>query len=326
MYLGSSYSGGGGGSWVIGVIGVICGGIVLGGLYHLCKKHDVVNSVNGWREGSIPCYLCLSEVRNSQWDSGAHRRSCATSHARQLAVMSRHPTKKCPQCHELLRLWPRQGHPFYCDNNRNCNSGGSIIVNTGINRYNCFSCDIDFCLPCIEREGPPPPTPSGICHLCLNTFTQSGDYDERVFGIHRRQCAVTMAPMLDYFVQAYLKCPKCKKHMKRWPKQGPAFCCTNQNCQNHRSPLENNGTNRYLCFVCDYNLCGSCMEKRCPSGTSVLIEREVTHPPPLAPTAPPPPTFGEMQPFLPPSYEDAVSDVTFESNGQKWRNVKIEIL
>jgi len=58
------------------------------------------------------------------------------------------------------------------------------------------------------------------------------------------------------------------------------------------------------------------MEKRCPSGTSVLVEREVTYPPPTAP--PPPPTFGETQPFLPPSYEAAVSDVTFETNGRKW--------
>ena len=59
---------------------------------------------------------------------------------------------KCKQCKKSLRLWPKMGAEFYCDNNYSCEaSQGNAIVNTGINRYNCFRCDLDYCLSCKEE-------------------------------------------------------------------------------------------------------------------------------------------------------------------------------
>jgi hypothetical protein len=77
--------------------------------------------------------------------------------------MPRHPTKKCPECDDLLRQWPQKGGPFDCrdvqcksDNTTPWNalhfSERSKIDNTGLNRYNCFGCNIDYCLDCTNRE------------------------------------------------------------------------------------------------------------------------------------------------------------------------------
>eukprot|EP00092_Neocalanus_flemingeri_P028415 GFUD01030855.1.p1 GENE.GFUD01030855.1~~GFUD01030855.1.p1 ORF type:complete len:207 (+),score=47.72 GFUD01030855.1:52-672(+) len=103
--------------------------------------------------GSALCYLCHRKVPNSEWNSGQHRTECARTNSEVLQAMKTSHIR-CKQCREQLRLWPRMGVEFECNNNYNCrgNSNGKGIVNTGINRFNCFQCNIDFCLPCIEES------------------------------------------------------------------------------------------------------------------------------------------------------------------------------
>ena len=97
------------------------------------------------------CYLCLAKVPTSEWKSGEHRRVCARGNAELLKDLKT-VELLCQQCRDPLRLWPRIGCEFYCDAGYSCGSHGKGIVNTGINRFNCFQCDIDLCLPCVENK------------------------------------------------------------------------------------------------------------------------------------------------------------------------------
>jgi len=97
-------------------------------------------------EGTTPCYLCLEKVRNSEWDSGEHRRRCAFSNQRELLSFPQPYDTYCPDCSERLRLWPAKGHPFYCDE---CVYGRDVLKSSnGQNRLNCFFCDFDCCVDC----------------------------------------------------------------------------------------------------------------------------------------------------------------------------------
>jgi len=130
--------------------------ILIGGLVALflgcefCKCSDEPDEP--WK----PCYLCHQKIVETKWNSGEHRRECARENADKLESMKKTEVAKCKQCRELLRLWPQMGAEFYCDNNYSCQaSSGNSIVNSGINRYNCFLCDIDYCLPCMEKMEKP---------------------------------------------------------------------------------------------------------------------------------------------------------------------------
>jgi len=102
-------------------------------------------------EGTIPCYLCLNKVRNSEWDSGEHRKRCAFKNQRELLSYPQPYDAYCPNCRDRLRLWPEKGHPFYCDE---CPLDKRDVLkrNTGENRLNCFLCDFDVCVNCCEAE------------------------------------------------------------------------------------------------------------------------------------------------------------------------------
>jgi len=102
-------------------------------------------------EGRIPCYLCLSNVRNSEWDSGEHRKRCAFNNQRELLSFPQPYDAYCPNCKERLRLWPAKGHPFYCDE---CPYNERTVLkrSTGENRLNCFLCDFDCCVNCSDKE------------------------------------------------------------------------------------------------------------------------------------------------------------------------------
>jgi len=102
-------------------------------------------------EGTIPCYLCLNKVRNSEWDSGDHRKRCAFKNQRELLNYARPYNAYCPQCREKLRLWPAKGHPFYCDE---CPGHKRFVLkrSTGHNRLNCFLCDYDVCVSCAAAK------------------------------------------------------------------------------------------------------------------------------------------------------------------------------
>jgi len=102
-------------------------------------------------EGTIPCYLCLSKVRNSEWDSGEHRRQCFFQNQRELLSYPKPYEAYCPECSEKLRLWPAKGHPFYCDE---CPypQKERLKRSNGQNRLNCFLCDFDCCASCSNAE------------------------------------------------------------------------------------------------------------------------------------------------------------------------------
>eukprot|EP00092_Neocalanus_flemingeri_P000490 GFUD01000520.1.p1 GENE.GFUD01000520.1~~GFUD01000520.1.p1 ORF type:complete len:303 (+),score=25.50 GFUD01000520.1:250-1158(+) len=101
-------------------------------------------------KGSIPCYLCLSKVSNSSWDSGEHRKRCAYNNQRELLSYPQPYESFCPNCHERLSLWPAKGHPFYCDQ---CPFDQRSVLkrSTGENRLNCFLCDFDCCVNCANE-------------------------------------------------------------------------------------------------------------------------------------------------------------------------------
>jgi len=102
-------------------------------------------------EGTIPCYLCLRKVRNSEWDSGEHRRECFFQNQRELLSYPKPYEAYCPECSEKLRLWPAKGYPFYCDE---CPypQKERLKRSTGQNRLNCFLCDFDCCVSCSDAE------------------------------------------------------------------------------------------------------------------------------------------------------------------------------
>jgi len=102
-------------------------------------------------EGTIPCYLCLNKVRNSEWDSGDHRKRCAFKNQRELLNYPRPYNAYCPNCSEKLRLWPAKGHPFYCDE---CPGQKRFVLkrSSGHNRLNCFLCDYDICASCAAAK------------------------------------------------------------------------------------------------------------------------------------------------------------------------------
>jgi len=101
------------------------------------------------RDGTTPCYLCLRDVLNTEWDLGMHRRHCAMQNNEELLSYPQPYAAYCPKCSARLRLWPAKGEPFYCDK---CTGEEAVLKNsTGENRLNCFACDFDCCVDCADN-------------------------------------------------------------------------------------------------------------------------------------------------------------------------------
>ena len=144
---------------LIMLIVVFGGGSVVAFLFSMCycrndgtcKDKPSCGSDEEEEEDAYQCYLCQKIVPESDWKSKKHQRLCAAKNdelLRDLKTIS----IKCKQCREPLRLWPKMGAEFYCATGYSCDSHGKGIVNTGINRFNCFQCNIDFYLPCVEEK------------------------------------------------------------------------------------------------------------------------------------------------------------------------------
>jgi len=103
------------------------------------------------QEGTIACNLCLSKVRNSEWDSGEHRRQCFFQNQQELLSYPKPYEAYCPKCSEKLRIWPAKGRPFYCDE---CPypQNEKLQRSTGQNKLSCFHCDFDCCVSCSNAE------------------------------------------------------------------------------------------------------------------------------------------------------------------------------
>ena len=120
---------------------------------------------HGWVWSKATCYLCIEKVDRRAWSSGKHRQECilrqelsisscnidlrnlfhSSSHPK-IAVcrlsetieeFPTHPTLRCSQCKEQLRLWPRGRGPYF-----RCGGicGGRKIQNNGSNRYGSLQC------------------------------------------------------------------------------------------------------------------------------------------------------------------------------------------
>jgi len=148
--------------WAIILVVVLLVGVMLWVCFSMSDTNDQVEFKSVERhgnrytrtisyEGTIPCYLCLRKVRNSEWDSGEHRKHCAFNNQRELLSFPTPYESYCPNCSEKLRLWPAKGHPFYCDE---CpfNERSVLKRSTGHNRLNCFLCDFDCCANCSNKE------------------------------------------------------------------------------------------------------------------------------------------------------------------------------
>jgi len=144
--------------WAIILVVVLLVGVLLCICFSMSDTNDQVGFKNIERqdstysrtfhyEGTIPCYLCLNKVKNSDWDSGEHRKRCAFNNQRELLSFPQPYESYCPNCNEKLRLWPAKGHPFYCDE---CpfQERDKLKRSTGHNRLNCFLCDFDCCVNC----------------------------------------------------------------------------------------------------------------------------------------------------------------------------------
>lgn len=107
---------------------------------YFCQRND----------NKVMCYLCRVYVNDSHWNDGSHRKDCATRN-RQLIQNWPKINSKCFRCFKRLIQWPKIGPHFYCDGTY-CPLNGASIKNTGSNRFNCFICDFDLCLNCINRN------------------------------------------------------------------------------------------------------------------------------------------------------------------------------
>ena len=56
-------------------------------------------------------------------------------------------------------------------------------------------------------------------------------------------------------------CPKCGSRLKQWPSRGPEFYCEGVGCT-RVGGIDNNGSNRFNCFICDYDLCLQCVRRQ----------------------------------------------------------------
>jgi len=163
-----------------GEIGILVGFLACGGFllllgclgYKLWKKHG-----GGRFEGTVQCHLCLERISDLKWSSGEHRRECDVAFRGKLESFREHHSKKCPLCHQRLRLWPQQGEPFKCFSSgcihkgrdgpgyqvqRNMGRNQTLICNTGHNRFSCFLCNVNLCLQCVNttsiEEAPTSPS------------------------------------------------------------------------------------------------------------------------------------------------------------------------
>jgi len=170
---------------------------ILGKLIHWIWK----NYGKGRFEGTHECPLCLERVEDRLWTSGEHRRLCSGTLWEKLKTFPQHHNKKCPLCHESLRLWPQQGEPFACYNKECVHRHGDgpvdenqrwygrknkrLVENTGGNRYSCYVCNVSYCLECINRvevdnEEPVKPQRSLIKKTSSPSKNKAGSAEEKV--------------------------------------------------------------------------------------------------------------------------------------------------
>ncbi len=104
---------GGGGLGTVGtIIMVIVVIIVIIYCCYCCVKNcgDKEGSGTGYTSGvTIPCYLCLSRIKEDIWESGYHRKVCADKNVTFLSTLPMPYPIKCPKCDKMMKQWPDRG-------------------------------------------------------------------------------------------------------------------------------------------------------------------------------------------------------------------------
>jgi len=110
------------------------------------------------------------------------------------------------------------------------------------------------------------------CYLCV----QRVSFSQWKQGSHRRKCAETNKEVLKRMKSPEnnkIRCPKCGARLRVWPaNHGPPFSCSSSHCP-IVGRVRSSGSNRFNCFLCNFDLCESCVYRKL--GKSVMsIERE----------------------------------------------------
>lgn len=71
------------------------------------------------------------------------------------------------------------------------------------------------------------------------------------------------------------KCGKCERNLRLIPKEnGGKFICDMEDCGTYGSKLNNEGDNRYNCFVCNFDKCKKCLEDEGPESMEPVDDAE----------------------------------------------------
>ena len=121
-----------------------------------------------------------------------------------------------------------------------------------------------------------------VCPLCKYSVLKR-DWNS---GIHREVCAKRNEFYLKQLPEPFdIRCPTCLRYLKlmpevssKWGKMsakciifvnhfsfqnfGKDFECDDRDCPIQGNRILNNGHNRISCFVCDYDICDSCVHRR----------------------------------------------------------------
>ena len=132
-----------------------------------------------------------------------------------------------------------------------------------------------------------------------------------------------------FFYHKCVSCPLCSSMLKRWPRNqntNNQFMCQagNPPCPRiteENKSIINSGNHQYKCFLCDYDVCKDCLQRRVKGARNQQIVQQensmstsrATSPgpncipfSPVAQTAPSSLAVVDPDP-LPPSYNDAVN-------------------
>ena len=153
------------------------------------------------------------------------------------------------------------------------------------------------------------------CPVCKQRFD-----DATSFESHRPNCFSNNRLFFEGLPSALgSTCPLCQGSLKRWPRFNGldnGFRCQagNPPCPTSREEnptIVNNGSNRFSCYLCSYDICEACLQRRQLGERNRLLAAPRTANPAPAPApvpapapAAPVPTFVSME--NPPSYDEAL--------------------
>lgn len=81
-------------------------------------------------------------------------------------------------------------------------------------------------------------------------------------GNHRSLCGQANAVVLNKMPETVVKCPQCKKPLRKWKSKNKYICKGEKCLRCNEKEIDNaNGNNRYNCFQCDFDLCRNCVNE-----------------------------------------------------------------